>query len=60
MEELKWKKARVKSDIANLHDSANGLLLKGETEESQAHKYLVQVNSFAFNCKTESRRGFRD
>ena len=45
------KKARVESDIANLHDSVDGLLLKGETDKSQAHKYLVQANSLRSTAK---------
>ena len=53
IEELKQKKAKVESDIANLHDSVDGLLHKGETEKSQAHKYLVQANSL---CSTAKRK----
>ena len=51
IEELKRKKAKVELDIANLHDLADGLLLKEETEKSQAHKYLVQANSLRSNAK---------
>ena len=54
IEELKWKKARVESDIANLHDSADGLLLKGKTEKRQAHKYLVQANSLHSTAKRKA------
>ena len=54
IEELKWKKARVESDIANLHDSVDGLLLKGETEKSQAHKYLVQASSLRSTAKRKA------
>ena len=54
IEELKRKKARVESDIANLHDSVDGLLLKGETEKSRAHKYLVQANSLRSTAKRKA------
>ena len=54
IEELKRKKARVESDIANLHDSVDGLLLKGETEKSQSHKYLVQANSLRSTTKRKA------
>ena len=54
IEELKRKKARVELDIANLHDLADGLLLKEETEKSQAHKYLVQANSLRSNAKRKA------
>ena len=48
------KKARVESDIANLQDSVDGLLLKGETEKSQAHKYLVRANSLRSTAKQKA------
>ena len=55
IEELKRKKARVESDIANLHDSANGFLLKEEIKKRQAHKYLVQANYLPSTAKGKAR-----
>ena len=54
IEELKRKKAKVESDIANLHDPVDGLLLKGETKKSRAHKYLVQANSLRSTAKRKA------
>ena len=52
MHDIKRSQTDCKSE---LHSRCNVLLLKGETEKSRTHKYLVQANSLHSAAKQKEK-----